>query len=601
MSDHSTSAPSGDRKGVWRVFVNLLAALGVLLIGASAMALSYFAFYDRTVEAGVEDPFTYLYLGEFALLLLLAFMASYILRRGKRLHRVSVELLIVLLIATGLLAVVEDMLPVTMDARTEDILFAAVPWVGLLLGAMIARWIDIELRVRRAAEPTPTPATVPATAQPAPSVERSEESGPDATHDASRNGTSDSDIGWLTNKMRPGNGTDEDAAQPDAQAPTEPLEASPAATKGNTESAPASSVTRETPRTRRNGAVRTRGRTKTKKRTDDTPEEPVAADGDDDRATATTTPMAPVGTEPPTEPLETAPARDESTSDAADSEPDAGSRQEAEAATTAVEATGKRTEDDDGVDSTSKAESGGAVPTTEPPRDDPAEDEAAAAKRRAKEQAARRLAEEVANAPDDTAGPTQDSGPTATRPQTPTDDSDGETGESAAQAGALPPLPRRTPGETAHQPRRLSPVPAPEASTAERSSAENAVAPAPSRGESVDDVTQGLLALVDPPEEGFVPDPPYDDPTTDEGTVGENNAMVPVDDVPPPATSSPTGADEEPDAPAPTDDSPTDSEESSSVELPSRPLVRRPRRGNVADFPPAQPPSGQVRSGPTPP
>lgn len=595
MSDHSTSAPSSDRNGVWRVFVNLLAALGVLLIGASAMALSYFAFYDRTVEAGVEDPFTYLYLGEFALLLLLAFMASYILRRGKRLHRVGVELLILLLIATGLLAVVEDMLPIAMDAQTESILFAAVPWVGLLLGAMIARWIDIELRVRRAAEPASRPATTPGSTQPS---RGAGESAPVAAHDTSQNETSDSDIGWLTNKMRPEGATDEDQALPDAEGSTaDPVQATDSAVPSTNSSR---STKRDSRLTRRNGSTRPRGKAKAKaKNREDEPEE-TASPGDDDRATATSTPMEPVAAEPPTEPLETS-ARDEAASD--EDHPDSST----ESATTAVDSPSAMSEPaPDSAADTDDAPEIAEPPTIESPEDDvSAQDEAASAERHTKELAARRLAEEVANAPDDVAAsPERDSGPTVTRPQHSSDDSDGETAEADAQESTLPPLPRRTPGESAHQPRRLPPIATPVATTTEKPN-DGALAPSDHRtDEPQDDVTQGLLALVDPVEEGFVPDPPYDDPTTDEGTVGENNATAPADDVPPPSTSSPTDSDDQPGDTSPADDATARAPRAnakSSVELPSRPLVRRPRRGNVDDFPPAQPPSGQVRSGPTPP
>lgn len=207
MSVHSSPAASAEpRRGVWRVVVNVLTALAVLLIGASATALSYLGIYEQVLNAEVipEDyPWlAHLYPGLITLLLLLTLLSSYVLARARWPYRLAVNTLFVLLIAVAAVAVAAESLEdqrgeaLRLDEPVNTIVFAAAPWVAVLIGFVLARWVDIELRGarREPSEPQPEPVkTAPEEPQQAPAHL--------------------GDIEWLNGRLQP------EGAQPPDHAP----------------------------------------------------------------------------------------------------------------------------------------------------------------------------------------------------------------------------------------------------------------------------------------------------------------------------------------------------------------------------------------------
>jgi hypothetical protein len=130
MSVDSSAADRGGQKRSGQFVVNLLTALGVLLIGAGAIALSYPGIYERARETAPTDWMAPLYPGLFVLLLLLAFMSSYVLRAGRRWRRLAVDAIIALLVLLGFFFAVEDQLPVGLSEDGEAMTFAAAPWIA---------------------------------------------------------------------------------------------------------------------------------------------------------------------------------------------------------------------------------------------------------------------------------------------------------------------------------------------------------------------------------------------------------------------------------------------------------------------------------------
>lgn len=139
------------------------------------------------------------------------------------------------------------------------------------------------------------------------------------------------------------------------------------------------------------------------------------------------------------------------------------------------------------------------------------------------------------------------------------------------------PLPKRAPQQDAHPGHAgVSPMPEPEA---------QADGEVPHDAEPVPDGT----VVVD---EGFVHDPPPADPTSDEADVpaGETAAGTP---------DTPEELPEPGGEPEPVRDTSSNAREMAAA-VGTRPVARKPPRPPMPDFP-EEPPSGRVRSGPTPP
>lgn len=166
----------------------LLSGVGVLVIAACAVFLSYNGIYQVAVQGRVEPPYAHLYPAVFTLLLLLAFWASFVLRAAPRVHRLQVDglILLLILIAAGASALRAS------DQRLMDVValvvVAAAPWIALLFAFLLFvrvwRHLHGELPERRRA-PRPAPRPEARTAPlPAGTAVRAEERGADPAEPA---------------------------------------------------------------------------------------------------------------------------------------------------------------------------------------------------------------------------------------------------------------------------------------------------------------------------------------------------------------------------------------------------------------------------------
>ncbi|MFW5415946.1 DUF2637 domain-containing protein [Nocardiopsis sp. CNT-189] len=145
-----------------RAVAILLSGVGVLVIAACAVVLSYNGIYQVAVQGGAEPPYAHLYPAVFTLLLLLAFWASFVLRAAPRVHRLQVDglILVLILIAAGASALRAS------DQRLVDavalVVVAAAPWVALLIAFLlfVRVWRHLHGELpdrRRAARRAPRP------------------------------------------------------------------------------------------------------------------------------------------------------------------------------------------------------------------------------------------------------------------------------------------------------------------------------------------------------------------------------------------------------------------------------------------------------------
>ncbi|GAA1982520.1 hypothetical protein GCM10009799_04590 [Nocardiopsis rhodophaea] len=134
-----------------------LTGVGVLLIAACAVLLSYNGIYQFALQGGIEPRYAHLYPGGFTLLLLMAFGASYLLRAAPRPRRLWADALILALI---LLAAGASALNAT-EARVPTgvvvVAVAATPWLALLVAFRVFMWVYTHLRGETADRPAPTP------------------------------------------------------------------------------------------------------------------------------------------------------------------------------------------------------------------------------------------------------------------------------------------------------------------------------------------------------------------------------------------------------------------------------------------------------------
>ncbi|MBX9391314.1 hypothetical protein ACFPZ0_24560 [Streptomonospora nanhaiensis] len=159
-------------------------ALGVLVIAACAVLLSYNGIYQIAVQGNIDRRYAHLYPGAFTLLMLMAFWGGYLLRTAPRSRRLWVDALILLLIllAAGASALRAYGLVLLPDVAV--VVAAVAPWVALLAAFRIFLSVVMHLRgeipgtrpraARRRAEPVddgtepPTaPLAAPAATEPA--------------------------------------------------------------------------------------------------------------------------------------------------------------------------------------------------------------------------------------------------------------------------------------------------------------------------------------------------------------------------------------------------------------------------------------------------
>ncbi|MBB6173869.1 hypothetical protein HNR23_003929 [Nocardiopsis mwathae] len=138
-----------------------LTGVGVLLIAASAVLLSYNGIYQIALLGGIEPRYAHLYPAGFTLLLLMSFGASYLLRAAPRPRRLWADALILALI---LLAAGASALHATGTAMPKGLVVVAVaatPWLALLVAFRVFMWVYMHLRGEGDDEPRPAAAPRP--------------------------------------------------------------------------------------------------------------------------------------------------------------------------------------------------------------------------------------------------------------------------------------------------------------------------------------------------------------------------------------------------------------------------------------------------------
>ncbi|MFC3998478.1 DUF2637 domain-containing protein [Nocardiopsis sediminis] len=123
-----------------------LTGLGVVVIAACAVLLSYNGIYQIARQGGVDARSAHLYPGGFTLLLLMAFWTGYVLRAAPRSRRLWVDALILAMIllaagASALETTGQRLLP-----QVAVVLTAVAPWVALLAAFRIFLWVWMHAR-----------------------------------------------------------------------------------------------------------------------------------------------------------------------------------------------------------------------------------------------------------------------------------------------------------------------------------------------------------------------------------------------------------------------------------------------------------------------
>ncbi|MFC4562729.1 hypothetical protein ACFO4E_12755 [Nocardiopsis mangrovi] len=136
-----------DRPGTGPGFAAIaLTGLGVVVIAACAVLLSYNGIYQIARQGNIDPRPAHLYPGGFTLLLLMAFWTGYVLRAAPRSRRLWVDALILAMIllaagASALEATGQRLLP-----QVAVVLTAVAPWLALLAAFRFFLWVWMHLR-----------------------------------------------------------------------------------------------------------------------------------------------------------------------------------------------------------------------------------------------------------------------------------------------------------------------------------------------------------------------------------------------------------------------------------------------------------------------
>ncbi|MFC7326442.1 DUF2637 domain-containing protein [Marinactinospora rubrisoli] len=145
-------APRKPRTGSRAVAI-ALTGLGVLVIAACAILLSYNGIYQTALQGNVDPRAAHLYPGVFTLLLLLAFWTTYLLRDAPRRRRIWVDVLILGLILLSAGASTLHALGYRLVETAAVVVVALAPWAALLVAFRIWLWVIVHLRGERAPRP----------------------------------------------------------------------------------------------------------------------------------------------------------------------------------------------------------------------------------------------------------------------------------------------------------------------------------------------------------------------------------------------------------------------------------------------------------------
>ncbi|WP_158562773.1 DUF2637 domain-containing protein [Marinitenerispora sediminis] len=132
-----------------RIVAISLTGLGVLVIAACAVLLSYNGIYQIALQGNVDENAAHLFPGVFTLLLLMAFWTTYLLRDAPRRRRIWVDLLIVALIALSAGASTLHALGYRLVEAVAVVAVAVAPWAALLVAFRIWLWVIVHLRGER--------------------------------------------------------------------------------------------------------------------------------------------------------------------------------------------------------------------------------------------------------------------------------------------------------------------------------------------------------------------------------------------------------------------------------------------------------------------
>ncbi|ASU82192.1 DUF2637 domain-containing protein [Nocardiopsis gilva YIM 90087] len=134
-----------------------LTGVGVLLIAACAVLLSYNGIYQIALQGGIERRYAHLYPGGFTLLLLMAFGASYLLRAAPRPRRLWADALILALILLAAGASALNATETRVPTGVVVVAVAATPWLALLVAFRVFMWVYTHLRGENEDRATPAP------------------------------------------------------------------------------------------------------------------------------------------------------------------------------------------------------------------------------------------------------------------------------------------------------------------------------------------------------------------------------------------------------------------------------------------------------------
>ncbi|MBB4934128.1 hypothetical protein F4561_004948 [Lipingzhangella halophila] len=162
------TSPRTSSKGA-RFAAIAFTGLGVAVIAACAVLLSYNGIYQIARQGNVDPRYAHMYPGGFTLLLLMAFWISFLLRDAPRVRRLGVDAIILALILLAAFASALEPLGYTLIPKWAVVVTAVAPWVALLIAFRIWLWMVSHLRGERAGAPRrPRAADRPETADTAP-------------------------------------------------------------------------------------------------------------------------------------------------------------------------------------------------------------------------------------------------------------------------------------------------------------------------------------------------------------------------------------------------------------------------------------------------
>ncbi|KIH96644.1 hypothetical protein LP52_23695 [Streptomonospora alba] len=124
----------------------LFTALGVLVIAACAVLLSYNGIYQIAVQGNVGPQYSHLYPAVFTLLVLMALWTSYALRTAPRTRRLWADGLILLLVAVAAGASALEASGFVLVPAVATVAAAVAPWLALLVAFRLFLSVVMHLR-----------------------------------------------------------------------------------------------------------------------------------------------------------------------------------------------------------------------------------------------------------------------------------------------------------------------------------------------------------------------------------------------------------------------------------------------------------------------